>query len=329
MNQSFIFFLSATLIALFSIAAITTGPIINKRIPMDNNDWLATTYQMSFDDWGQLNCQLLDDTYEENKKTWKKEENEEQKKELKKSLDYLKQQLDSCKRRKALYGLEYSALIIDIIVGFICSILGLLQYLNEGKSFANKTGLLGLVFRAVGFIITLVYLIYSILVYTKDGDGNIIKADKDGSYATKGNSNNEYNTKYYKEKDYYSMIAKYSEYGKRQYNYYKEYYQNYKYETSSEMYGRSNGCVLIPSSPFIYPFNEKIPGSHTYDSTKVCDKLYITPSEDYIKKNMSDNWLTTIILSVLIILCSICLALFGFLLFKNKEGSSGGEVKVV
>jgi hypothetical protein len=324
MNQSFIFFLSATLIALLSIVALGTGPIINKRISMSTNKWLDTSNQMNFNDWGQLNCQLLDDKYEQDEKTWKKEEDEEQKKTKKKVLDWLKQQLNSCKRRKAFYGLEYSALIIDIIVGFICSILGLLQYLNEGKSFANKTGLLGLVFGAVGFVITLVYLIYSILVYTKDGDGDIAKADKDGSYATKGNSNSEYITKYYKEEDYYSMIAKYSEYGKRQYNYYKEYYQNYKHESSSEMYNHSGGCVRNPPS-----FIDKLPGPYTYDSGKVCSKLYITPSEDYSRKNMSDNWLTTIILSALIMLCSICLALFGFLLFKNKEGSNGGEVKVV
>jgi hypothetical protein len=323
MNQSFIFFLSATLIALLSIVALGTGPIINKRISMSTNKWLDTSNQMNFNDWGQLNCQLLDDKYEQDEKDWKKEEDEEQKKTKKKVLDWLKQQLNSCKRRKAFYGLEYSALIIDIIVGFICSILGLLQYLNQGKSFANKTGLLGLVFGAVGFVITLVYLIYSILVYTKDGDGNITKADNDGSYATKGNSNSEYINKFYKEKDYYSMIAKYNEYGKRQYNYYKEYYQNYKHESSSEMYEHS-GCVTNPPS-----FRDKIIGSHTYDSGKVCSKLYITPSEEYSRKNMSDNWLTTIILSALIMLCSICLALFGFLLFKNKEGSNGGEVKVV
>jgi hypothetical protein len=85
MNQSFIFFLSATLIALLSIVALGTGPIINKRISMSTNKWLDTSNQMNFNDWGQLNCQLLDDKYEQDEKTWKKEEDEEQKKTKKKN----------------------------------------------------------------------------------------------------------------------------------------------------------------------------------------------------------------------------------------------------
>ena len=118
-----------------------------------------------------------------------------------KGLDLLKQRINSCNRRRAFYDLEYSALIIDVCGGVICFILGLLLYLNEGKSFATKIGLLGLFFGAVGFIMTLLYLIYSILVYTKDGI--IPKTDEDGSFASWDNSKQLYVCKFYKENDYF------------------------------------------------------------------------------------------------------------------------------
>ena len=93
-----------------------------------------------------------------------------------------KKQRDSCNRKKAMYGLEYSAFTIDLIIGFVCSLLGLLHYLDEGKSFIPKTGLIGLISGAIAFIISLIYLIYSILVYSKDTNGNI-KTDENRVFA--------------------------------------------------------------------------------------------------------------------------------------------------
>ena len=331
MNNNLIFFLSGALIVVLSVAVLSTGVVINKIIGV-NSSWYTSyisyrlsppgsSFSFSSSDWATLNCQLLDDKYKELEEDWEKEDDADLKKQRKKFLDHFGQVLNSCNRRKAFYGLEYSALIIDICAGFICSVLGLLHYLNEGKSFATKSGLIGLVFGAVGFVMTLVYLIYSILVYTKDGD-SIPKLDSDGSFATL--SNGEYKNTYYKENDIFSMIAKYSEYGKKQYNYNKEIYQNYNYESSSEYY-HLGGCISSTLN-----FEEKFSStSQSYGpNSKPCLKLYREPFEDYTNKNLSDRWLTSIILTALIMLCTICLALFGFLLFKNKEGSTSGEVKV-
>ena len=309
--NNFIFFLSATLIVVLSIAALCTGPIINTNVG---------------DGWGTLNCKKLSDEYEDKEKLWEKEENEAQKKTYKEELDYKQQEINSCNRRKAFYGLEYSALIIDLCAGFICSILGLLLYLNEGKSFSTKTGLIGLVFGAVGFVMTLVYLIYSILVYTKDKSEEI-KTEEDGSYASWDQSKGVYICNFYKENHILSMYSTYSELGKKQYNYNKDDYQKYQYDTSSEI----KHCTTDPGSNCLT--NNEYPGPKvtyiTGTDTKECSKLYIERTNLISNKSLSDRWLTTIILSAIIILCSICLALFGFLLFKNKEGSSGGEVKVV
>ena len=320
MNNNLIFFLSGILVLVLSIAALCTGVIINNSIDTSHDNWLSSFNLIDHDNWGTLNCQRLSDQYEDDEKVWKDTEDETTKKNLKKSLDHLEQVLNSCNRRKAFYGLEYSALIIDVCAGFICSILGLLHYLNEGKSFETKTGLIGLVFGAVGFVMTLVYLIYSILVYTKDGD-NITKADSKGAYATL--TNGEYKNDFYKENDIYSMTAKYCDYGKKQYNYNKEIYQNYEHESSSEIY-QTYSCTTSTQ-----PFGEKDPSPHNYGNPlKPCSKLYIVPSKEYVNKSMSDRWLTTIILTALIMLCTICLALFGFLLFKSKGEGSSGEVKV-
>ena len=61
-----------------------------------------------------------------------------------------------------MHGLEYSAFTLDVIEGFICSLLGLYHYLDEGKSFISKTGLIGLICGVIGLVITLVYFIYNI-----------------------------------------------------------------------------------------------------------------------------------------------------------------------
>jgi hypothetical protein len=43
-----------------------------------------------------------------------------------------------------MYGLEYSSLIIDVVLGFICTILGLLHYFDVAKPFEKISGIIGL-----------------------------------------------------------------------------------------------------------------------------------------------------------------------------------------
>ena len=42
-----------------------------------------------------------------------------------------------------MYGLEHASLILDVILGFICLILGLLHYFDIGKPFEKVTGIIG------------------------------------------------------------------------------------------------------------------------------------------------------------------------------------------
>ena len=72
----------------------------------------------------------------------------------KESLNHYKQDSNLCKRRKAAYGLEFSSLIIDLVLGTLCCLLGLLHYFDIEKYCLKITGIIGLV-------LTVIYLGYS------------------------------------------------------------------------------------------------------------------------------------------------------------------------
>ena len=94
-----LFLILSGAIVIFSIICICSGPIINGVIPLAGY-------------WRTENCQKWSDAY--------KEENNKDNKEV------YKKYRNKCNREKAMYGLEYSSLIIDVICGFVCTILGFL-----------------------------------------------------------------------------------------------------------------------------------------------------------------------------------------------------------
>ena len=106
-----LFLILSGAIVIFSIICICSAPIINRVIP-------------SSDYWKTINCQKLTDDYKEAKKGNDKD-----------TIETAKRTKNRCNRYKAMYGLEYSSLIIDVICGFICTILGLLHFFDIGKPF--------------------------------------------------------------------------------------------------------------------------------------------------------------------------------------------------
>ena len=310
MNKSFIFFLIASIILLLSISALNIAPVINKKVGGD---------------WHLLNCLKESDQYNQKEEDYKGEIDDKIKEENDLDLKRRKNAIKSCNRKRPMYGLEYSAFIIDIIVGFICSLLGFLHYLEEekAKSFLSKTGLIGLFSGVIAFAITLVYLIYTILVYSKD-TGEVIKADENLVFAKWDNNKKEYHCLNYEDDNENSIFAKYSEYGKKQYNYNKDKYMSFitTGTTGSEFQNcaRNNYdyANCIPSK-----VSNPIGSPHVYvnDPTKECTQLYIMPTTQISNLDLYNRWLTTIILSAIIVICNICLAIIGFTLFKNKEES--------
>ena len=291
-----LFLVFSACIVVFSIISICTAPIINGVLTEANS-------------WGTKNCKLKGDEY----KNIKDNSNAPNKDSL---LEEKKKEKNKCNREKAMYGLEYSALILDITLGFICAVLGLLHYFDVAKPFEKISGIIGLSTGVITFVLTLVYICYSGYIFTKQVPSNPydntlvnkLKLNKDGAYAEK--EGNQYKCLYYKNNKDNSGYVKFSDLGKRQYNYEKKRHypeDNSKY-TDCEF--DNNACLST----------EYITASST--TLNKCDYLYLsTTAEGFGNKYLFDMWVTTIIFTCFICVCAIGLAIFGFLLFNSSNGS--------
>ncbi len=282
-----LFLVLSCCIVVFSIISICTAPIIN-----------GVLKEASSQSWKTLNCKYAADTYEANKS------------------DDNKKNKNKCYRQKAMYGLEYSSLILDIVLGFVCAVLGLLHYFDVGKPFEKITGIIGLSAGVITFILTLVYICYSGYIFTKqsptvnyDVDATKYKLGKDGAFAEKDGS--QYKCLYYKSDNKDSIYAKFSDLGKKQYNYQKKRY----FDTPTEI----SGCIASTSEAYTCSNGEYATISSSISSS--CEKLFLPAAQGFGNKYLFDMWITTIIFTVLICVCAIGLAIFGFLLFKNSDGS--------
>ena len=300
MNKTVIFLIISISILVLSAIVICSSPIIN-NIQKDN--W-------SPKNWRYLNCQIFADEI--------KKENI--------NLDTLqkyKKYKNICYRQKAMFGLENSVFIINIILAFVCTDLTLLHFLNVGKSFEKKTGLIGLVSGIIGFTLNLVYVCYSGYIFNNDVAYGIIsglsfntprltKLYPNGAlykFETSGTSG-KYIKVSDKEEGEYSSDLLYKDLGKKQYNYNTKYYQTYMKNIPSGSTDVNN-CHIESSY--------SISGTGKIAS---CDYLYYPPYNNVINKYIYDRWLTALILSVLIVICNIALSIFGFLLFKSSEESA-------
>ena len=224
--------------------------------------------------------------------------------------------VDACVRKKGMHDMEYTSFIFDIVIGFICGLIGLLHLFEVKKDFVSNTGLIGLICGVVGFALTFVYVIFNGLVYTNYyADKDILKTDGDGIVAELDGG--KYKCKYFEEeRNEHALIAKYSDLGKKQYNY------NTDLKKSLE---EKVGCVVGRS---ITKANYKALCSNkeTFTATELaplvatCQNVYLYNSDidDSIEnKDISDRFLTALILSLFVCLANIGLALFGFLLFRT------------
>jgi len=294
-----LFLVFSACIVVFSIISICTAPIINSVLTEAGS-------------WKTKNCKLLEDEYK-NIKDDKNYVNRDT------ALKDKKKEKNKCNREKAMYGLEYSALILDITLGFICAVLGLLHYFDVAKPFEKITGIIGLSTGIITFILTLVYICYSGYIFTKhiaisydSGYSNyrttLLKLDKEGAFAKK--DGNQYKCLYYKNNKDNSAYAKYSDLGKRQYNYEKK--RHYPEDNS-----KYTGCMAVLSTAENY-----CDGQEYFSITSNCEYLYLSDiANGFGNKYLFDMWVTTIIFTCFICVCAIGLAIFGFLLFNSSDGS--------
>jgi len=311
MDTKLLFLISSLALIVLTIVTICTAPNINRIIeevePSEN-------------------CQLLVDNYDYYEEQHKNPSDNE-----KQTLNHLKQDINLCKRRKAVYGLEFSSLIIDIVLGSVCCLLGLLHYFDVGKVFLKITGIIGLATGVIGLILTVFYLGYSSYIFNNDYSGENKLYDNgailkivDGKYAYN------YNKDDVKENQYY-MRAKFKDLGKKAYN-----YDSKRYKESLESTDKSSiyFCRLAAEhseGPSYDADGHEIPSS-SHDSdyyeggSKEGDCEYIWTKDfetkyGYENKYLYDRWLTSIILSAFICLCNLGVAIFGLLIFLN--GDSG------
>ena len=288
MSKGLIFFCCACCILLLTIINLSIGPIISGKYGGD---------------WGNENCALAKDNYDDAKKNNLCDDD---------CLKYgTKWELDECQRKKGMHDMEYTSFIFDIFIGFVCGILGLLHLFDIKKDFVSTTGLIGLGCGVVGFVLTFVYVIFNGLIYTSYDTG-LVKRDGDGVYAERDGNTNYFKCIYYDEKNKHKAQATISDFGKKQYN--------YKYKWDKDI---NEDCKVSRSTIRLCALEEKpsgLKGAAASGSTySGCNYLYVDGNEidDGIEnKDLSDRFLTTLILSLIVCLASIGLALFGFMLFR-------------
>ena len=302
MGKGLIFFCCSCCILVLTIVNLSIGPIISGSVGSTYSNLLHRTYN-----WGTPNCKAISDIYDA------QIDSGTPKDDLKYSYKWA---INECKRKKGMHDMEYTSFIFDIVIGFVCSLIGLLHLFDLKKDFVSTTGLIGLGCGVVGFVLTFVYAIFNGIVYTNYYDSLIYKTDGDGAFAEKVESG-KYECTYFDEKDNdHAYIAKYSDLIKKQYNYNKDLQDSYREDPSKGV-----SCISSPNSCGEDGF---IIGSRTYTdnsgSSHDCEYLYIgIQSNDIINKDKSDRFLAALILSLFVCLANIGLALFGFLLFRSPS----------
>lgn len=296
MGKGLIFFCCSCAILLFTIINISIGPIISGKVGEEPVNW------------GTANCKAAKDNYDV-----KKEDPNCNDDCLKYGAGWT---LNFCNNGKAMYNMEYTSFIFDIVIGFICGLLGLLHLFDVKKEYVSKTGLIGLGCGFVGFVLTFVYVILNGIVFTNYyDDEDIYKMDSDGAFAElKGDK---YECFYFdNEKNTHSIIAKYSDLNKKQYNYNKDFL---------ESLAKVPDCLASPVSCRNNEYYPDILGSNF--KSKDCKYLYVDIyTGNYLEKiygftnkDKADRFLTVLILSIFVFLANIGLAIYGFLLFRKPE----------
>ena len=348
--KNLIFLCIATCIFILSVIVLNEAPIINGLLGKGTYDTNVVT---TSDGWYDKDCGYYNDNYKINKElnsediAGTQEEHDEY-------LKFLKEGRNKCYRNKAMAGLEYAAFNVNVIFGLTCAILGLLRY--YGNNLGKSISLIGIVSGIIGFVLAFVYVIYSGIIFTQDVvnkdydaisyedayQSALIKVDSEGAYLKWDDSKNGYVCIFYDKNNKDSVYLKYSDYGSKCLNYNKHIYfkQDYKFvliNQSPTSGMKASGCLKTVNAQNFWEecktYDERQPfqlndqnKAKIYDAigTKLgeCDKIYFAQDTlSKVKKNLYNQWLTTIILGIFISLLDIGLTILGFLLLFGSNSN--------
>ena len=111
MKKGLLFFCCSCCILVLTIINLSVGPIVSGKVG---------------EKWGLLNCKQFKDEKDNAKDAAGGSLSDEVDK-------YYQSHIDFCTRAKGMYDMEYTAFIFDIVIGFICNLLGLLHLFDQKK----------------------------------------------------------------------------------------------------------------------------------------------------------------------------------------------------
>ena len=281
------FFIFSCIILTLAIININTSPCISHLFIYKNKDWPLDNCEAIKDELDNMDI----DHYDYNKKKF---------------------ELAMCQDKKVMYNFEHVSFIINLTIGGVCSFLGL-YYIQI--RIIPKIGIIGMALGGVGFVLTLVYVIYNGIVYTNYYNyKKIYKINEKGAYAEKSGDN--YKCLFFsKENDTLALIAKFSDLTQSIYNYDKEMRDIFSNDNNEQYY-----CNEYKCSPSDCAKTGYIKGPIKYNKNDIeleCNYLYYYKSyDDYENYELSARFLTCLILSIFSMLCYCSLGYYGFLLFK-------------
>ena len=126
MRKGLIFFCCSCAILLFTIINLSVGPIISGKVGHDTTiDYSGEV--MDFN-WGTANCKYYSDYYDEISKTISGDQ-------LKYGAEWNKEE---CNNKKGMHDMEYTSFIFNIVIGFVCALLGLFHLFDLKKRICLK-----------------------------------------------------------------------------------------------------------------------------------------------------------------------------------------------
>lgn len=267
---------------------------------------LSPVYNGKVDFWNLYNCDVLSDQIKEAKN----------KNETPQSLiEIAEAELTECIIKKSFYTIEKAVFVINIGIGFICALLGLL---GLEKETSKKSGILGLALGIIGAILTFIYVIFNGIVYTNYYDKTVYKINENGAFA-ESSYDDKYKCIYFnKENDEKALIAKFSDLIKSRYNYDKE-----MSDTFSKSYTEKYGCNQ-QKNPSDCKTDGFIKGPVYYytesGQRNKCYNLYYYRSRDNNSNyDISSRFLAALIFSLFTVLLYCAMSFFGFMVLKESS----------